>query len=254
MQSHRTYPNRFVLLEHIVEPFQKRNGESDIATMQRMLGARGHTGWELVDVCGDELRMPVLVFRRMAELNESPLYLVEEVPHKNHQNEVQNVIDHLWDRLQNDWLPVCILDSLFTSPVAVLKKSKTSCRSKHVKAIPLAPEFFGRLENSITTELVDQQLRNNMTLACVMHGGLHPILIMISKDDDQPYDYLVEHASGGFFKNQTKTLSDLIQSRILEGWEVCGAFEDVFLWPCVIFRRFGYGEPGMISGPSKPLH
>lgn len=249
MKSYATHPNRFLLLEHIVEPFHKRSSESDVQAMQRILGARGHTGWEIVDVCGDELRRPVLIFRRLSDLNESPFYLVEEVPHKKDMSEVQSVMEYLWDKLQDDWLPACVLDSPFTTPIAVLKRSKTSCAHMNIKAIHMAPEFFGRIAAEINNELVDQQLRNDMTLACVMHGGLHPVLIMITKDTDEQYEYLVEHASGGFFKNQTTTLSNLIQSRSEEGWHVLGTFEDVFLWPCVIFRKTEADWPGVVTGP-----
>lgn len=248
MKSYASH-NRFVMLEHFVEPFAKRDGETDVEAMQRILGHRAHTGWELVDVCGDELRKPTLVFRRMPDAHDVPLYLVEEISDVKGKGEVETVTEYLYETLEENWVPACIVDSPFTTPIAVLKRSKVSTEGMTVRAIPIAPEFFGKIASAIKHELYEQQLKNNLTLACVMHGGIHPVLIMVSKETDEPYEYEVMHANGGFFANQTTTLSELIQSMSIQGWHVCGTFEDVFLWPCVIFRKETSDVPGVITGP-----
>src|SRR5262249_24639519 len=93
-------------------------------------------------------------------------------------------------------------------------------------------------------ELLDQQVRNDFTLTSIMHGGLNPVLVLVSKEADPPYEYLVDYAKGGIFSNKTTKLTDLISARSAEGWEVCGAFEDSFLWPCVVFRRLTDEMPG----------
>src|SRR5262249_11110610 len=144
MRSYLT-PKSFVLMEHIVDPLRKRDGEGDVETLRRILGGRGHTGWEIVDVCGDELRMPNLIFRRTPKHQDVPQYLVEEVPRRPHLTEVQSVMEYLWARLAENWIPACILDSPFTTPIAVLKRTDRNPEFIKLKAIHVSPELFGRI-------------------------------------------------------------------------------------------------------------
>lgn len=231
------FSEHFQLMEHLIVPFKKMHDESDVQAMERILLDRAVKGWEIVDVCGDEVRSPVLIFKKLLDHTSLPVYQVEEIKHLKGQEEIQTVSDRLWDKLQDDWLPCCVLDSLFSLPLAVFKKCKNSCADVRLKLVAVPIGMFERTVTSITYELLDQQIKNNFTLMCVMHGGLNPVLIFCSKDDDKPYEYLVEHAEGGLFSNMSKTLSSLIDDKNKEGFEVCGSFEDSYLFPCVIFRR-----------------
>jgi hypothetical protein len=180
-----------------------------------------------------------------------PVYQVEEIQHIKREEEIQTVSDRLWDKLKEDWLPCCVLDSLFSLPLAVFKKCHQSCADMRIKLVAIPIGMFERTVTSITYELLDQQIKNNFTLICVMHGGLNPVLIFCSKEDEQPYDYLVDHAEGGLFSNMSKTLASLIDEKSKEGFEVCGTFEDSFLFPCVIFRRATNAMP---VAPMEVVH
>jgi len=61
-----TAANQFILLEHMVEPLRKNNGEDDVEAIRRIVRDHAERGWEIVEACGDEVRMPVLIFRKLA--------------------------------------------------------------------------------------------------------------------------------------------------------------------------------------------
>src|SRR5579884_818531 len=170
--------------EYAVVPLARQSGESDEAALQRILSEQAQLGWQVVDSCGDEVRRPVLIFRKLAGGARPTLYTVERVPHIKGQDDIADVRERLW-------------------------KKK---------------------EEAIVYELLDQQVRDSLTAECIMHGGVNPVLILLTKDTEQPFEYLVEHAKGGLFKNQTSKLTALITARAAEGWQVCGAFEDSFFW------------------------
>ncbi len=90
-------------------------------------------------------------------------------------------------------------------------------------------------------------------LVCVLHGGLNPVLIMAAKPKNEMFEYLVDHAFGGFYRNQTTTLNDLVQSRSEEGWQVCGTFEDVFLWPSYSAVTTGGNRRRLPASATEPV-
>lgn len=225
------------VLDYRVEPLSKNAGESDVDAIKRILDRLAEEGWEIVDSCGDEVRMPVLIFQKRRYGSPQPEYQVEEVPSARGEDEIQVVSEHIWQMKEQGWLPECILDSPISVPVAVFSKSTQPTENILVKALVVTVGVFEKTTETIVNELLDQQVRSNFTVTCIMHGGLNPVLILQSKDTERPYEYIVEHAKGGIFSNKTTKLNDLISSRTAEGWEVCGAFEDSFLWPCLIFRR-----------------
>lgn len=226
--------NNFLLLDNMVEPLRKNLGESDVHALQRILLDRAIKGWEIVDVCGDELGMPMLVFHKSTAM---PEYAVEEVSVASGQEEIQAVTEKLWQKAKTKWLPACILNNLLATPILVFKKDGNSRKHVRVKTVVLPLKLFENMEKSIAYELLDQQVKNDLTLSCVMHGGIHPVLVLTSRADASNWEYLVEHAQGGVFSPQINNLSDLIQERATAGWQVCGTFVDAFLWPCAIFKR-----------------
>ena len=227
----------FIMFEHKIEPVRKLSGDSDAAAVLRIVTRNALSGWELVEACGDELHIPVLIFRRLPAGTPAPRYLVEEVPTIAGEDEIHTVSSYLWLMYDRSWLPVCVMDSPFSRPVAVFKLSNTSKNPVELQLLPVSLDLFGKGTVSIVYELLDQQITRNLTLQCIMHGGVYPILVLTTKDVDTNYTYLVDHAKGNAFTNQSTTLADLINERTNNGWEVCGAFEDWFLWPCVAFRR-----------------
>lgn len=231
-----TKPN-FVILENIVEPIHKRSGESGLAAVEHIIADRAQKGWELRESCGDELGIPVLIFQKLPIEHATPEYVVEEVWHFKGEDDIQAVTSRLWQMLDDGWLPASILHSPFTRPVVILKKSDTIPTETRIKSVVVPIEVFENTATSIIYELLDQQVHFNFTLACVMSGGLNPVLILVSKTTPKPFEYLIEHTKGSVFRSQSIKLYELINKRTQEGWQVCGAFEDSFLWPCVIFRR-----------------
>lgn len=227
-------PN-YVLLEHRIEAFKPRSDETDVDALRRILNNLALAGWEIIDICGDEVRMPNLIFHRTESLGHVPQYIVEEVHCEKDQSEEQAVSDKFIQYLNTSWVPACVLDKLFSPPVVVMKKIDKPCHD--VRSIQVGQDIFENIEDTLVQELLVHQMKDNLELACVMHGGIDPMLIMIAKDPNVHYEYLVEHAKGGFFSNQITSLAELIQRRTDEGWNVAGTFEDAFFWPCVIFRR-----------------
>jgi hypothetical protein len=225
------------VLEYRVEPLSKTAGESDTDAAKRILGELAGLGWEIVDSCGDEVGKPVLIFQKRKYGTPNPDYRVEEIPHARGEDEIREVSEKIWQLKEEGWLPECILDSPVSNPVGIFSKSTRPTEPVLVKVVVVAVGMFEKTTEMIVNELLDQQVRNNFSVTCIMHGGLNPVLVLQSKELDKPYEYLVEHAKGGIFSNTTTKLTDLISTRADEGWEVCGAFEDSFLWPCVVFRR-----------------
>ncbi len=223
--------------EYAVVPLARQSGESDEAALQRILSEQAQLGWQVVDSCGDEVRRPVLIFRKLAGGARPTLYTVERVPHIKGQDDIADVRERLWKKKEEGWIPACVLDSPVTPPVAVFRKAESSTEGLLLKVSEVSPTILEKIEEAIVYELLDQQVRDNLTAECIMHGGVNPVLILLTKDTEQPFEYLVEHAKGGLFKNQTSKLTALITARAAEGWQVCGAFEDSFFWPCVVFRR-----------------
>lgn len=230
-------------LEYKVEPLRKDTGESDAEAVKRLIEKESADGWVIVDSCGDEVRMPVLIFRKLPPGWPAVEYRVEEIPHARGEDEIKAVSDKLWAMKELGWLPECVLDSPITTPVGIFKKAARSTENVLLKILIVTVGVFEKTTETIVNELLDQQVRSNFALKCVMHGGLNPVLILQSKDTDQPYEYIVEYAKGGIFSNKATKLTDLISTRTTEGWQVCGAFEDAFLFPCIVFWRMTEDVP-----------
>lgn len=232
-----TTANSFVLCDHIVEPVHKRApGEDEMESLARIILQRSLEGWEIVDACGDEVRQTVLVFRKVRDPRITPRYTIEEFEPPAGIDEVSALNERLWQRLAENWLPACIVDSLISKPIIVYRKSYEPCSDMQVKLVTVPIGVFEHTQTTIEHELVSQEMKNNLTLQCVVHGGLSPTLVLVSKQNETPYQYAVEHAFGGVLNNK-KALTEIIENRSANGWNACGMFEDAFISPCVIFRR-----------------
>ncbi len=229
---------RFLRLVNFVEPYRRKPLETDVQALTRMLYARGRAGWDVIDMCRNELGIPTLIYRRDQSTANAPGYLIEEIKLDKDRADVDSIIYYLNERAKDNWLPSCILETGFHPPIAIMRQPliKTG-NAVQFKAHPLALQLFGRRTNYIANQLFDLQTNQHLSLSCVIRNGLNPILIMASGLASEPFDYHVDHAFGGFYRNQMTTLSDLITERSEEGWHVVGAFQDVFDWPCVIFKR-----------------
>ncbi len=238
---------RFVRLVNFVEPYARRPLETDIQALTRMLNTRAKAGWEVVDMCRDELRVPTLIYKSIESPAKKPTYLIEEIKMEAGRADVDSMIYYLNERAKTGWLPSCIFETEFYPPIAVMHQAQQGCDEVKFRAHPLQLQLFGRRTNYIANQLFDLQSNQHLSMACLIKNGLNPVLIMAEGEFSEPFDFMVDHAFGGFFRNQTTTLSDLITARSEEGWHVCGAFQDVFQWPCVIFKR------ETISAPSMPM-
>lgn len=229
--------SRFVRLVNFVEPYARRPLETDVQALTRMLNARAKAGWEIVDMCRDELHVPTLIYRSIQSPALKPTYLIEEIKMNEGVDEIESIIYFLNERSKYGWLPSCILETDFHPPIAVMHRAEKERDDVRFRAHPLQLQLFGRRTNYIANQLFDLQTNEHLSMSCLIRNGLNPVLLMAEGEYSEPFDFMVDHAFGGFFRNQTTTLSDLITARSEEGWHVCGAFQDVFEWPCVIFKR-----------------
>lgn len=222
--------------EYKIEKLQKQSGESEIEALRRIVTDFAAKGWDVIEICGDEVRKPVLIFRKCPNDVKHELR-VEEVPSIKHHNEIDELRQALWDMNDQGWFPLTVLDSPWQKPVAVYKKMDTKPADSELTVIGLSKGIMEKLAKAIDNELVQQQVITRRKLQTIMNKGLQPVLIFVSNKSKAPQEYLIEYAQAGVFSNQTKSLADLISARAQEGWQVEGAFEDTFFWPCVVFNR-----------------
>lgn len=234
-RTHQTH--NFAICDHAVIPFETRSNEDEIDAVARMILYRSQNGWEIVDVCSDEHGRPVMVFKKVPDPRIIPQYTVERLDAPSHKNELEEIRKRLWQRLAENWLPACVIDRPNHSPLLVFRKSQEACSDKQISLVKMSLDVSERPEKALTQELFTQQIKNNMALACIIYGGFHPVLVMVSKKDSHQFQYLVDHSESGQFTDHAKSLVELIDMRTKEGWEACGIFEDAFVFPCVIFNR-----------------
>jgi hypothetical protein len=224
-------------LEYRIEPLHKKHGETETVAIQLMVDNMAAQGWELVEACGDEIRMPSLIFVKDANASQQK-YLSETVPHVRGQGEVDDIRSQLFNRHDEGWIVLTVLDSPLSPPIAVYRKDVLKDQNENTaKLIILPVSILGNTSETVKTEITQQEIRNNCRLRSIMHSGLSPVLIFLQHTGQPEYEYLVEHARSGLFTGHLKKLGDLINARAKEGWKVCGAFEDESLLPCVVFYK-----------------
>lgn len=219
-----------------VEPLRKEHQETDVHALERILTVEADRGWEIVEACGDETRQPQLIFTKRTD-TATAQYRVVEVPGVIGSTEVQDVNEMLDSMNADGWLPLTVLDAPLARPIGVFKQVTEKPANENVIAVLLPLGVFEKTEPAIMEEVTSRALRDRRTLITIMHFGLYPALVYTTNDSTPHEEYLVEYANSGIFRNETKSLSDLIAARAKEGWFVSGAFEDELLWPCVVFRR-----------------
>ncbi len=228
--------------EYHVVPVNHNHGEHQADAVRRIIQDMATKGWEPIDACGDEIRKPSLIFLKSP--NSTPdEFLVEQVPHVKGHGEVDDVREALWKRHDEGWRVLMVLDSPMSPPVAVYKKDATLSPSDSLKVVLIPVSITKSNAETIKREIMEQEFHTKCKLQSVMHSGLSPVLILLSKEESHDSEYLVEHAHGGIFSNQTKKLQEIIDLRAKEGWAVCAAFEDVTLYPCVVFSRDVVASP-----------
>jgi len=222
-------------LKYCVEALHLQHGETEAEAIHRIVFEKAKDGWELVEACGDEIRMPSLIFKH--PLVAPCQYEVDTIAHAKGQGGVDDIRAALIDRHDQGWLVLTVLDSPLSPPIAVYRKKDMKPGENTTKLVVLPISIFGSTADSVKTEISQQEVRNDCRLRTIMHSGLAPVLIFLSNTGEPECEYHVEHASGGFFTDHERKLSDLINERAHEGWKVCGAFEDESLLPCVVFCR-----------------
>lgn len=225
------------IVEYQVEPVRKQAGESEVKAIERMVLEHAEKDYELVEACGDEIRMPNLIFAKIAADNKKPELKVEEIVHVKGKGEIDEIRNRLLELNEQGWFPLSVLDSPLTPPIAIYKKIDRTPAVNQIEVVPLSINLLGQTAKSIKDEILAQELRSNLTPRTVMSSGLTPVVIFVSREKRSADEYMVEHAKGGIFSNASKRLTDLIRGRSLEGWQVCGAFEDEVFMPCVVFGR-----------------
>lgn len=221
-------------VQYKVEAVKKEGAESDLDSIRRVVLEHAKLGWILVEASGDENLMPSLIFEKSA--NAANEMLVEQIVKKEGEDELMQVQEQLNQWNNAGWLPLTVLDSIFTHPIAVLEKVTSTPADADLMVTTVTAGVFESVPKAILEE-VETQSASNKTLKTIMNSGLHPILIFGGNTAGTKYKYEVEYAQGGLFSNRTKELAKLIEHRAGEGWHVCGAFEDSFRMPCVVFRR-----------------
>jgi hypothetical protein len=230
--------NTRLIVEYLAEPVRKQAGESEVKAIERMVLDHAEKGFELVEACGDEIRMPNLIFAKTLASGKKPELKVEEIAHVRGKGEIDEIRNRLLELNDQGWFPLCVLDSPLTPPIAIYKKVDRTPAADRIEVVPIAINLLGQTAKAINDEIMSQEMRNNLRPRTVMSSGLTPVVIFVSREKKGMEEYLVEHAKGGIFSNASKRLTDLIRGRSLEGWQVCGAFEDETLMPCVVFSRF----------------
>lgn len=219
-----------------VAPLKKEHHETDVQALERILNVEADQGWEIVEACGDETRHPQLIFTKRSE-KTPPQYKVTEVPGIVGTTEVQDVNEMLDSMNAEGWLPLTVLDAPLARPVGVFKHLDSRPANENVIAVLLPLGMFEQTESAIMKEVTTRALSERRSLITIMHFGLYPAFVYVTRETTPHDEHLVEFAKSGIFRNETKSLSDLISSRAKDGWFVSGAFEDELLWPCVVFRR-----------------
>ncbi|PWT98075.1 MAG: hypothetical protein C5B53_07155 [Candidatus Melainabacteria bacterium] len=229
--------NTRLILEYLAVPVGKQAGESEVKAIERIILAHAEKGFELVEACGDEIRMPNLIFAKTLTSGKKPELKVEEIAHVKGKGEIDEIRSRLLELNDQGWFPLSVLDSPLTPPIAIYKKVERAPAVERIEVVPIAISLLGQKARAIKDEILSQEMRNNLRPRTVMSSGLTPVVIFVSREKRAMEEYLVEHAKGGIFSKASKRLTDLIRGRSLEGWQVCGAFEDETLMPCLVFSR-----------------
>lgn len=229
-----TTPATRKVAQYKLEQLKGKPGQSEVEKVKASIEENAAQGWELVEACGDEIRMPVLVYMKAESPHSKDEYRVEAVTHARGENEMDALRNVLIDYNEQGWLLLTVLDYPMSPPIAIWRKVEKTPAVNKVQVVLVPIGVFSNTEQAIKDELARHELNEKTGLRTVMNSGLSPVLVFMSKDEAQE-DYLVEHA--GLSLHPQKKLADLITKRAAEGWLVSAAFEDEKLSPCVIFRR-----------------
>lgn len=224
-------------IQYKIDVVKKNSGESEVDAIRRVVQEHAKQGWKVVEAAGDENLVPSLIFEKCADAVSLEIR-VEALPKPAQgDTDLHEVHQKLNDMNQEGWLTLTVLDSIFTHPIAIMQKTDSKPADAELLIKSVSAGVFDSIPKAILEEVRTEATGNNRTLRTVMNSGLHPILIFGDNKGGAAFDYEVEYAQGGLFSNRSKELSKLIDHRAQKGWQVCGAFEDSFRMPCVVFRK-----------------
>ncbi len=228
-------PTPVTPFSHDVERFRVGRKPDEIEALAQFLAKQAEQGWEIADVGGDSLDRPYFVFKKASDEAKSITYIVEKLDGPRGEDKLLTLKNKLDERLTDNWIAACVLDSKDQAPIVVFKKSTQPNLTFKFVNVPVTA--LERTAADITRHLISEQKEANLTLSCVITFRGNPTLIMVSKETDGPYLYLVESAAGTLAAAETGPLLELIDERTTEGWEVCGAFEDATTMSTLVFRK-----------------
>jgi len=221
-------------IQYKIETPKKNAGESDLDSIKRVVQEQAKQGWRIVEASGDENLHPSLIFEKSAQpVGE---LLVEEIPKSKGSTDVIEVYKKLEQHNAEGWLPLTVLDSIFSQPIAICEKANSTPADPQLLIKSVKAGVFASIPKAILEE-VEAEATNKRTLKTIMNSGLEPVLLFGGNTSGKTYKYEVEYAEGGLFSNRAKELAKLIEHRANDGWHLCGAFEDSFRMPCVVFSR-----------------
>jgi hypothetical protein len=221
-------------IQYKIETTKKNPGESDLDSIRRLVLEQAKQGWRIVEASGDENLKPSLIFEKAS----GPLgeIRVEEIAKVKGSTDVVQVYNKVDEYNAEGWLPLTVLDSIFTQPIVVLEKAASSPADPQLLLKAVCSGVFESIPKAILEE-VEAEALNKRTLKTIMNSGLEPVLMFGANVSGKTYKYEVEYAKGGLFSNRAKELTKLVEQRANDGWHLCGAFEDSFRMPCVVFNR-----------------
>jgi hypothetical protein len=221
-------------IQYKIETAKKTAGESDLDSIRNLVMDQAKQGWRIVEASGDENLKPSLIFEKSAQpIGE---IRVEEIAKVKGSTDVIQVYEKLEQYNTEGWLPLTVLDSIFTQPIVVLEKAASSPADPQLLLKAVKAGVFESIPKAILEE-TEAEAINKRTLKTIMNSGLEPVLMFGANTSGKTYKYEVEYAKGGLFSNRAKELTKLVEHRANDGWHLCGAFEDSFRMPCVVFRH-----------------
>lgn len=208
----------------------------EVEALTQIVEKRASQGWMLIEACGDEKRKPVLIFEKRPDDSKRAIK-VERIPSAGIGDEVINVRQKLNDLNAAGWRTMTVLDSPITKPIGVFFQTDMKPADSVLLIESLSVGVFENTGKVLLNEIMARELKDDLRLLTIMHGGLYPVLIFGTDKQKSRDEFLVEYACKGVFQNKTESLEGLIKARAKEGWSVVGAFEDGYAWPVVAFRK-----------------
>ncbi|MBY0546473.1 MAG: hypothetical protein K2W95_04235 [Candidatus Obscuribacterales bacterium] len=215
---------------YIVEALSHSSDVTDQICREASL--RGLEGLHLVEACTDENRAPALIYEK--GVPEESEFAVEIIPVLRNQDDLSSMKRTLNKSNSAGWRLITVLDQPLSRPLAIFKRSKRRYADELLSILVLAKPRT--VAEELITAIYEYEAEHGCKLRTALHTGISPVLIF-GEWEPVEYEYTVAHCSRTLLQHQSERISDLISAFALSGCEVCAAFEDERLTPCVVFRR-----------------